>query len=69
MSKYSRLEMIDFLNERMRPLKWIEWQMVTWEKVEKWCDLLGFGSRLTMLAPDKGQAAVVKDNQAIAPCG
>jgi len=23
----------------------------------------------TMLAPDKGQAAVVKDNQAIAPCG
>ncbi len=22
-----------------------------------------------MLAPDKGQAAVVKDNQAIAPCG
>lgn len=24
---------------------------------------------LTMLAPDKGQAAVVKDNQAIAPCG
>jgi hypothetical protein len=26
-------------------------------------------SRRTMLAPDKGQAAVVKDNQAIAPCG
>ena len=24
---------------------------------------------LTMLAPDKGQAAVAKDNQAIAPCG
>jgi len=24
---------------------------------------------LTMLAPNKGQAAVVKDNQAIAPCG
>ncbi len=26
-------------------------------------------AHLTMLAPDKGQAAVVKDNQAIAPCG
>ena len=24
---------------------------------------------LTMLAPDKGQAAVVKDNQVFAPCG
>jgi len=23
----------------------------------------------TMLAPDKGQAAVVKDNQVFAPCG
>ena len=52
MSKYSRLEMIDFLNERMRPLKWLEWQMVTWGKVDKWCDLLGFGSRLTKYAPD-----------------
>lgn len=28
-----------------------------------------FKRHLTMLAPDKGQAAVVKDNQAIAPCG
>jgi hypothetical protein len=26
-------------------------------------------ARPTMLAPDKGQAADVKDNQAIAPCG
>jgi len=26
-------------------------------------------SHLTMLAPDKGQAAVVEDNQVIAPCG
>jgi len=25
--------------------------------------------RRTMLAPDKGQAAVVKDNQVFAPCG
>ena len=25
--------------------------------------------RLTMLAPDKGQAAVVKDNLGSAPCG
>ena len=25
--------------------------------------------RPTMLAPDKGQAAVVKDNQVFAPCG
>lgn len=26
-------------------------------------------TRLTMLAPDKGQAAVVKDNLGSAPCG
>ena len=57
MSKYSRLEMIDFLNGRMRPLKWDEWQMVTWEKVDKWCDLLGFGSRLTKHAPDVVESA------------
>lgn len=55
MSKYSRLEMIDFLNERMRPLKWHNWQMVTWGKVDKWCELLGFSSRLTPLAPDRFQ--------------
>lgn len=53
MSKYSRLKMIDFLSERMRPLKWCEWQMVTWGKIDKWCELLGFGSRLTKHAPDR----------------
>lgn len=57
MSKYSRLEMIDFLNERMRPLKWLEWQMVTWDEVDKWCELLGFGSRLTPREPDNGDSA------------
>ncbi|GAB5751148.1 hypothetical protein JMUB7472_26580 [Staphylococcus aureus] len=42
-SKYSRLDMIDFLIERMRPLNWLQWQNVTWAKVEKWCEFLGYG--------------------------
>ena len=32
-------------------------------------DLALIEKRLTMLAPDKGQAAVVKDNLGSAPCG
>lgn len=32
-------------------------------------DLALIEKRLTMLAPDKGQAAVVKDNLVSAPCG
>jgi hypothetical protein len=32
-------------------------------------DLALIEKRLTMLAPDKGQAVAVKDNQVFAPCG
>ena len=36
----------------------------TYEEAFAWLE-----RKLTMLAPDKGQAAVVKDNLVIAPCG
>ena len=34
------MEIIDFLNKRMRPLNWHQWRGVTWEKCFKWYEML-----------------------------
>ena len=36
------MRLIDFLNERMRPLRWDEWPNVTWAKVKRWAKKLGY---------------------------
>ncbi len=30
------MALIDFLNRRMRPLRWHQWPNVTWAKMQRW---------------------------------
>ena len=37
------VHLIDFLNHRMRPLRWYQWAVdVNWHKLQRWAELLGY---------------------------
>ena len=40
------MKLIDFLINRMRPLRWYLLPNVTWDKMRKWASMLGYKGEL-----------------------
>ena len=64
-------EALQLAFEELEDVQFIDntWQEASVSRAEAKEILRKLADRLTMLAPDKGQAAVVKDESGSAPCG
>jgi hypothetical protein len=41
------MALVEFLNKRMRPLRWYQWGVpITWDKLRRWAKRLGYQGRV-----------------------